>query len=132
MRLLAFYTLVPGESFTWKSLAIEKKINDSYSSSYMGFATNVWLYPRFVSSSSDMAFPAMTCVYVSDMLLLTSTINRRQTPHFNSILFLVRRLDPGDCLRHGCLCRLQRLQRLLLRGWTAINPLNCVGEAREH
>lgn len=35
------------------------------SSSYMGFATNVFLHPQFFSSSSSMAFPAMTCVYVS-------------------------------------------------------------------
>lgn len=34
-------------------------------SSYMGFATNVWLYPRFTAQNSYMAFPAMTCVYVS-------------------------------------------------------------------
>ncbi|CAO1441579.1 unnamed protein product [Diamesa serratosioi] len=32
-------------------------------SSYMGFATNVWLYPRFTEQNSYMAFPAMTCVY---------------------------------------------------------------------
>ncbi|KAG5673282.1 hypothetical protein PVAND_003342 [Polypedilum vanderplanki] len=33
------------------------------SSSYVAFATNVWLYPRFTSSSSDTAYPAMICVY---------------------------------------------------------------------
>ncbi|CRK88042.1 CLUMA_CG001828, isoform A [Clunio marinus] len=38
-------------------------------SSYLGFATNVWLYPRFISSSSDTAFPAMTCVYYVGSIL---------------------------------------------------------------
>lgn len=35
------------------------------SSSYMGFASNLSLYPRFISSSSDAAFPALVSVYVS-------------------------------------------------------------------
>lgn len=31
----------------------------------------MWLYPRFVASSSDMAFPAMTCVtYVGSILAI--------------------------------------------------------------
>lgn len=34
-------------------------------SSYMGFAVNVWLYPRFAIQSGYMAYPAMTAVYVS-------------------------------------------------------------------
>jgi len=39
-----------------------------YSSSYVAFATNVFLYPRFVNSTADTAFPAMICVYVSHNL----------------------------------------------------------------
>jgi hypothetical protein len=35
------------------------------SSFYMGFASNLSLYPRFISSSSDAAFPALVSVYVS-------------------------------------------------------------------
>lgn len=35
------------------------------SSAYMGFASNLSLYPRFISSSSDAAFPALVSVYVS-------------------------------------------------------------------
>lgn len=34
-------------------------------SSYMGFAVNVWLYPRFAIQSGYIAYPAMTAVYVS-------------------------------------------------------------------
>jgi hypothetical protein len=59
--LPAFCTLAPGEHEIDFCRQLKSLINFS---SYMGFATNVWLYPRFVSSSSDMAFPAMTCVYV--------------------------------------------------------------------
>ncbi|KAG4067943.1 hypothetical protein HA402_010629 [Bradysia odoriphaga] len=32
-------------------------------SSYMGFAVNVWLYPRFVIQSGYMAYPAMMAAY---------------------------------------------------------------------
>lgn len=34
-------------------------------SSYMGFAVNFWLYPRFEMQRAYMAYPAMTAVYVS-------------------------------------------------------------------
>ncbi|XP_070490846.1 protein singles bar isoform X1 [Chironomus tepperi] len=33
------------------------------SSSYVAFATSVFLYPRFTASSADTAYPAMICVY---------------------------------------------------------------------
>lgn len=35
------------------------------SSVYMGFASNLSLYPRFFSSQSEAAFPALVSVYVS-------------------------------------------------------------------
>lgn len=37
--------------------------------SYMGFAVNVWLYPRFVITPAYMAYPAMTGCYVSYFIL---------------------------------------------------------------
>ncbi|CAG9798102.1 unnamed protein product [Chironomus riparius] len=39
------------------------------SSSYIGFASNFSLYPRFVSSSSDAAFPALVAAYYLGAIL---------------------------------------------------------------
>jgi len=38
-------------------------------SCYMGWSTNVYLYPQFFSSSSSTAFPAMVCVYYVGAIL---------------------------------------------------------------
>lgn len=55
-----------------------------FSSSYVAFATNVFLYPRFASSTADTAFPAMICVYVS------YNLNKLRGEH--KILFRVNHL----------------------------------------
>lgn len=44
----------------------------------MGYSTNVYLYPQFFASSSSTAFPAMVCVYVSE---ISWDINKHKLTH---------------------------------------------------